>query len=799
MGKFPGRLVQVALNRPVWNTYTYRLPLSLDTGKTDGCRVVVPFGRDRLIGYILDNDVPADGIPGEIREVLGRLDRSPMLPAEVMELVRWCWSYYQAPPGMMMAAAHPPGISGRAVRRVTMLVKPETGHPLDGLIEPGRAMEVTALTEGLESGLDIESILGDLQARGEVEITWAPRSGPSRLTEIAVEPTDRKYLTAFAHSIRKRAPKQAEILFHLATMEGPVSRSAVLRAAGASLSSMTPLVRSGQVREFRRAKLRDPLADLDLSETDLPPDLSAAQTEAVKCILADPRGVHLLHGVTGSGKTEVYLSVISDVIRRGGSALVMVPEISLTPLTVSRFGRRFPGQVTVLHSGMSPGERLDSWTMARSGKRRIVIGPRSAVFAPLPGLGVIVVDEEHDGSYKQNELPRYNGRDVAVVRGSRECIPVILGSASPSMESYGNAVSGRYTLIELPDRIDDVPMPRTTLVKAGDMKHPLLSDQLLAGIGKRTAKGEQCIVLINRRGFSPAQACRNCGLNKLCPDCGISLTYHRSGQALRCHYCSYWEPAMVRCPRCGFDEFSHLGPGIQKVQEALEELLPMTRVIRMDSDTTRGRRSHWEILGRFARGEGDVLLGTQMVAKGHDFANVTLVGIIAADMGLCFPDFRAAERTFQLILQVAGRAGRGALEGEVIVQTLDPDNRTVRAAAAHDYGTFWDDESTVRKDFGYPPFGYLLRFVWSGLDREAVPLVARICTEELEGPDVTISPVQEAAFPRIGRRWRWSLLARSTSRSVLADLAGEVRNRMENLTPRRGVRLDIDVDPYNLL
>ena len=799
MGSSPGRLVQVALNRPIWCTYTYRLPERLDHGDLDGCRVAVPLGKDRLIGYILENEDPPETPSYEVREILGRLDRSPMLPGEIMRLIRWCWSYYQAPPGMMMAAAHPPGTSGKVIRRITLLTEPAAGHPLEGLLRKDETVEVSSLTEGLESDLDSLKLLDGLVAAGKARFSWTPKSSPSRLTEIAVEPVDRRNLTSLAHSIRKKAPRQAEILFHLAMTDEPLARKAVLRAAGASLSSMASLVKAGRVREIRREKLRDPMADISITGQDIPPKLSEAQYRAMRTILDNPCGTHLLHGVTGSGKTEVYLRVISNVIEKGGSALVLVPEISLTPLTVSRFGRRFPGLVTVLHSGMSPGERMDSWTMARSGERRIVIGPRSAVFAPLPDLGVIVVDEEHDGSYKQNELPRYNGRDVAVVRGSQAGIPVILGSASPSMETYGNALSGRYSLIQLPERIDGVPMPVTSLVKAGDMKHPLLSDQLLAGIGKRTAKGEQCIVLINRRGFSPVQACRNCGLTRECPDCGINLTYHKKGQALRCHYCGYWEPAMVKCPRCGFGVFSHLGPGIQKVQEALGELLPRTRIIRMDSDTTRGRRSHWDILRSFANGEGDVLLGTQMVAKGHDFSNVTLVGIIAADMGLSFPDFRAAERTFQLILQVAGRAGRGSLPGEVIVQTLDPDDKTILAASAHDYETFWKDESAVREVFGYPPFGHLVRFVWSGLDKVAVPSIARMCMMEFDQEDILVSPVQEAAFSRIGRRWRWSALARSGSRAALASFSREVRRRMDGITPRKGVRLEIDVDPNNLL
>ncbi len=408
------------------------------------------------------------------------------------------------------------------------------------------------------------------------------------------------------------------------------------------------------------------------------------------------------------------------------------------------------------------------------------------------------MDEEHDSSYKQNELPRYNSRDVAVVRGTMEGIPVILGSASPSMESYGNAVYGKYHLLELDSRIDGIPMPSTILVDEGSMHHPLLSDKLLKGIGRRTARGEQSIILINRRGFSPTQMCRNCGHREECPNCGVTLTYHRKGQVLRCHYCNHWKAAMIRCPECGFDEFAHMGPGIQKVEEYLRKLLPETRVIRMDADTTRGKDAHWDILSRFGQGEGDVLLGTQMVAKGHDFPGVTLVGVISADMGLAFPDFRAAERTFQLILQVAGRAGRGKIPGEVIIQTHDPNNPVIRAAAYHDFADFWKRESRIRKIFGYPPFGYLVRFVWSGLDKGRVQKAANASVRSIGKGDTCISDVLEAAFPRINRRWRWSAIAKSPSRKTLARISHEVRKQFNSI-PHKGVRLEIDVDPYHLL
>ncbi|MCK4807154.1 MAG: primosomal protein N', partial [Candidatus Aegiribacteria sp.] len=338
----------------------------------------------------------------------------------------------------------------------------------------------------------------------------------------------------------------------------------------------------------------------------------------------------------------------------------------------------------------------------------------------------------------------------------------------------------------------------TVLVDEGSMDHPLLSDELLKGIGRRTTRGEQSIILINRRGFSPTQMCRNCGHREECPNCGVTLTYHRKGQVLRCHYCNHWKAAMIRCPECGFDEFAHMGPGIQKVEDYLRKLLPETRVIRMDADTTRGKDAHWDILSRFAKGEGDVLLGTQMVAKGHDFPGVTLVGIISADMGLAFPDFRAAERTFQLILQVAGRAGRGKIPGEVIIQTHDPDNPVIRAGAYHDFADFWKRESRIRKIFGYPPYGYLVRFVWSGLDKGRVQKAANGSVKDIDEGNTYISDVLEAAFPRINRRWRWSAIAKSPSRKTLARVSREVRKQFDTI-PHKGVRLEIDVDPYHLL
>ncbi len=795
------KLIEVVFNRPLWQSFTYSLTSRLSGGNLIGCRVAVPFGTDRLIGYVWGfTTSDRDNLP-EVKDVLDRLDANPLLPESVLKLVRWVADYYQAPPGMMMAAAHPPGISGKAERVVTLIAWIDPSHPFSTLLPATRSISVKLLRDSMDTDYPLEKELSVLENEGVLRTMWKSVSGPEPVRERIIEAAiDDSKLTRKAETMKRTAPRQAEILLFLATSEGAVTRRQLMKATGASASSLDGLSKKGLVKESYRRRNRESLIRADIEKEKKIPVLSGAQDLALKAVIEslDRNSVFLIHGVTGSGKTEVYLQVIYEVISRGRTALVLVPEISLTPLTVSRFSRRFPGLVTVLHSGMTGGERLDSWNLAKLGERRIVIGPRSAVFAPLPDLGIIVVDEEHDGSYKQNELPRYNSRDVAVVRGAMEGIPVILGSASPSMESYGNAVNRRYRLLELDSRIDGIPMPSTVLVNEGSMNHPLLSDELLKGIGCRTAKGEQSIILINRRGFSPTQMCRNCGHREECPNCGVTLTYHRKGQVLRCHYCNHWKAAMLRCPQCGFDEFAHMGPGIQKVEEHLSKLLPETRVIRMDADTTRGKDAHWDILSRFARGEGDVLLGTQMVAKGHDFPGVTLVGIISADMGLAFPDFRAAERTFQLILQVAGRAGRGKIPGEVIIQTHDPNNPVIRAGAYHDFADFWKTESRIRRIFGYPPYGYLVRFVWSGLDKSRVQKAANASVRGISKGDTSISDVLEAAFPRINRRWRWSAIAKSPSRKTLALISLEVRKQFDNL-PHKGVRLEIDVDPYHLL
>ncbi len=784
------KTVAVAVPRPVWNTYSYTLPESMQGGTLEGCRVVVPLGGSRVAGVIWREDPDISG-SYRLKSVLERLDSRPLLPPSVVSLLRWASDYYMAPPGMTAAAAFPPGMQGRAVR----LVQLEKGSRLYRL-SGGRVVEYRLLRDMAGKDTPVDRILAEEAQSGLASSWWKPENLPPPLKVSMIEPlAEPGALTSAGQSLRSTAPKQAEILACLA-VTGTVPRTELLRAAGAGRSSLERLRELGLLRETVVAVPRDPLLSRLSMDEKPPPELNPHQRMALETI-GGP-GTCLLHGVTGSGKTEVYLNLIKREMDRGRGAIVLVPEISLTPLAVSRFEGRFPGGVAVLHSGLSRGERLDTWNMVQRGERRIVIGPRSAVFAPVGNLGIIVVDEEHDSSYKQGSTPRYNGRDLAVVRGGIEGIPVVLGSASPSAESWKNALERRYTLVTLPDRATGRELPSVTLVNTAGGGHSLLSRELLAAIGKRTSRGEQSIILLNRRGHSPVQMCLACGHVEKCPSCGISMTYHRRGEMLRCHHCGRWKSARMRCPECSGEEYIRQGPGIQKVEEALGELLPRTRVIRMDADTTRGRSAHWKIVDRFSRGEGDVLLGTQMVAKGHDFPEVTLAAVIGAEMGLYLPDFRAQETTFNLLLQVAGRSGRSQKPGEVIIQTLDPENPVIRLACAHDYEAFMEMELNQRKSMGFPPFRRMARLLWSGEDPSGVRRAAEVsCGVPIPEGCRMMGP-SEAAMARIADKYRYSALLTAGSHRLLKEAAGLIREAFEARGGKH-VRMDVDVDPRNLM
>lgn len=793
-------LVQVAVPRPVWQTFTYALPGRLSGAPPEGCRVVVEFGSQKLVGYVWG---VAERPPSEaLKEILDRLDPTPLLPPAVWSLVKWTAGYYAAPPGLAAAAAMPPGLSGRAVRM--MSATGQLPGPLGGLVTPGRSVRVDRAAAGLGQGFPLEETLSRLVRNGLLRVWWQPDAGfapaPVRMLTAGAGPED---LIREAEKIRRRSRPRAELLVLLAGGAGLTRRDAAART-GISAAAVRALVSSGLVLEKPCETPRPVPALPEAScmgatvEPLVPLEDQRAALDAAAEAAARGGGVIMLRGVTGSGKTEVYLQAIARALEAGRRALVLVPEISLTPQLISRFMARFPDSVAVLHSGLPPSDRLAFWGAVRSGARRIAIGARSAVFAPMEGTGVIVVDEEHDTGYKQADNPRYNARDLAVLRGRLEGAVVLLGSASPSMESWENARTGKYRLVELRTRIDGRRLPAPSFVRESPSGRGTVSKELLDRLEETLSRREQAILLVNRRGFAPAQICRVCGRREDCPDCGIPLTYHRRGGVLKCHWCGHWSRAPGRCPVCGSDSFSREGPGVQRVEEEVGRAFPAARILRMDSDSAATATASRELLQRFATGEGQVLVGTQMVAKGHDFPGVTLVGILAADMSLSLPDFRARERTFSLVLQAAGRAGRGSREGLVVVQASNPEDPVLVAAARGDFSSFADGELDSRRKLGFPPFASAVRFLWTGTDRERVARAASGSMPRLPPQGVRVLGPVPAAVPRIGGRWRWNALALSPSRRELHALAGEVLEWASAACPP-GVRIDLDVDPADLL
>jgi primosomal protein N' (replication factor Y) len=599
-----------------------------------------------------------------------------------------------------------------------------------------------------------------------------------------------------------------------------------------SAATIRSLSRRGLVELEQREELRDPYG----GEVEPPPQLTmtARQRAAVDSVTAalDERAFRafLLHGVTGSGKTQVYIESLRRALEHGRTAIVLVPEIALTPQTVRRFRSHFSGLVAVMHSQLSVGERYDAWRRARDGKAKIVIGPRSAVFAPLENLGLIVVDEEHDGSYKQYDAtPRYQGRDTAIMRAKANDAVVLLGSATPSVESYANALTGKYRLLELPDRIDGARLPEVRLVdmvverkrryeetkkKVKETGGPFpkrfgpmsISGTLQQEIALRLERKEGIILLQNRRGFAHVLECMECGYTERCRNCDVTMTYHLKSHELRCHYCGARRPSVQSCPSCLKGELKQLSFGTQQVHEELQSLFPNARILRMDRDTTRRKGSHESLLRRFGSGEADILLGTQMVAKGLDFPRVTLVGVISAETQLLLPDFRSAETTFQLLTQVAGRAGRSTLRGEVLIQTVQPQHYSLRHAALHDYRSFFDEEVRFRTELRYPPVTRLVLVEVTGSDESAVEKGAEEAAQTLrrstyEGIEV-LGPA-EPAIPRLRNMLRRHILIKGDKR---LDPSGErVRALLTPLVEaeggwkRKSVRVTVDVDPYGML
>ena len=634
------------------------------------------------------------------------------------------------------------------------------------------------------------------------EVGWKKQLFVQPLAKIDSDKTD---------NLRKRAPRQAELLEAIAKLEKPMPAAQLLRKTSFDNQTLRALAKRGLIELREEAVERDPHADEQfIATTNL--ELNAEQALAVSKItdaLAAPETAKpiLLHGVTGSGKTEIYLQAIRTALERGKSAIVLVPEISLTPQTVERFKSRFSELhevVAVLHSHLSEGERHDEWHKIHSGRARIVIGARSAVFAPLKQLGLIIVDEEHETTYKQEEAPRYHARDVAVVRAKIEKCAVVLGSATPSLESYHNATTGKYELLNLTQRVDDQRMPLMRIVDLRQERRkekiaPILSEKLSQAIADRLEKREQTILFLNRRGFSTSLLCSNCGEARNCPNCSVALTFHRHMARLSCHLCGHTAAVPKKCPECGKDALIYAGFGTEKVESTVSHLFPKANVRRMDADSMTRKEAYRETLRNFRTGKIDILVGTQMIAKGLHFPNVTLVGIINADLALHLPDFRAGERTFQLLTQVAGRAGRGETPGEVFVQTYTPFSPSIQFARHHDFAGYFDQELEFRERCDFPPFKHAIlitvRSAHEGRAKLSAETLVRRLKESL-GSEFILGDATPAPLEKLQGQFRFHILLRGEAITRLSRL---VRETLDKLPLPEDVVATVDVDPYQLL
>jgi primosomal protein N' (replication factor Y) len=807
-------LAEVQFADPPTGGYTYRVPAAL-ADLEPVIRVRVPFGHRYRVGILVRIFRGED--QSGYRDVIAAVDAHPLIPAEVLALTAWMAEYYLCSWGEALAAAVPRGVKPRLSVRyrlstiaiAELWLDEESGEtaelwralkakPLTTLQVKRRFPNGVKLLEQFRKRVWLETVEVEPR-RSLVNWTWSWRWSNSVSYDDA---TSR--LPVSARRLR-------ESVAVLETVKGRITQPELSRAHPGMTSAMRALAKRGWVTAERVARDDSTELQVGLAETAAgEPELSDKQRAVVNAISSalQAKTYHpfLLHGVTGSGKSLIYLEAIQAALDAGRSAIVLVPEISLTPQLTGRIQRRFGEVAAVTHSRLSEQERRFVWQMARAGQVRVVIGPRSAVMTPLPDLGLIIVDEEHDDSYKQADpAPRYHGRDVALYRATQVGAVVLLGSATPDVTSYHHALTGKYELLKLTERHGGISLPEVQVVKWGTGgERSVFGARLVKHMTERLGQGEQVILLANRRGFATIIRCPDCGDVARCPNCDITLRYHRIGRKLECHYCGYVSAAVDACPKCHGQRLRYGGVGTQRVQRELEIRFPEKRIARMDLDTTRARGAHQDILARFAAREYDVLLGTQMVAKGHDFPGVTLVGILTADLEWSLPDFRTVERAFRLLLQAAGRAGRSGA-GEVIIQALDPSHPVLRWVEKQDYRQLYEAELKFRSPLGYPPFGRLIAIELRGQAQAAVQEAARAIKEKLTAGFTVATLLGPVAPPveRLEGDYRQRMLVKLPARltkSVKEDktfLSCEV-HQMEKQLKKHAIRLVVDVDPVDV-
>lgn len=755
------------INRP----FDYLIPTHLQQVISQGSRVVVPFGPRKVQGYVLqlkDKQATTEAATHKLKEIEHILDEFPPLTQELIELGKWMSLEY-----------------------VCFLIT-----ALQALLPAVLKSKTKKIVHERKDGeLETKYQVNDKVTKKSIAMV-SPIGSAEELADEKLQ-------------LSNRAKKQKEIIEYFQNDPQPIPLVELLEMCATTRSTVKQLEQSGILKIEQQEVGRDPYQDRKFVQTEALPLTKEQQNafeEIRSCVVQGEYKTFLLHGVTGSGKTEIYLQTIAYAMSKGKEAIVLVPEISLTPQMVERFKGRFGEQVAVIHSRLSAGERYDEWRKIRQGKVKVAIGARSALFSPFQNLGIIIVDEEHESSYKQEENPKYHARDVAIFRGQYHQAPVILGSATPTLESYARAQKGVYQLINLEERVQGRPLPKVEIVDMRSELHEgnrsMFSRVLFDKITNCLEREEQMVLFLNRRGFSTFVMCRDCGFVQQCPHCDISLTYHKVTQSHRCHYCGYSEKQVQQCPECESEHIRFFGTGTQKVEEELHKHFPGIRVVRMDVDTTQKKGSHERLLQNFRDQRADVLLGTQMIAKGLDFEKVTLVGVIAADSLLHLPDFRAAEKTFQLLTQVSGRAGRHQLLGEVVVQTYTPEHYSVIAAAEHNYLSFYQQEMNHRHQRGYPPYYYITLITFT---HEDIPVLVRACEQSVQWlkkqisvNSIVLGPVA-SPIPKIKDRYRYQCMIKYRDEPNLGTILTQLLERNKRSIDKHHLLIQIDKNPQMLM
>ena len=810
------RYCEVALPVPLRSVFTYAVPEALDGEELVGRRVLVPFRNRPMVGVVLAVTTQAPDVK-RVRQIVEVLDSVPALPAKLIDLGHWISRYYLAPVGEAFRAMLPPEIELRHDREYWLTaagrayLEDLSGNSEKTDVERAELEFLRHFHDADSSEQAIPSARVRRLKGGEAAAEKLARLGYLSAREMARRRKTRLQKIVAWNAATDGAPEtpaEEKIREVLTATRGPMPWNLLIEQAGVSRSVLQRLEKNGWLQTWEEPIV----AEEDPWDTDFTPpanvlnaEQKAALEEIWRWLVAGKFEAALLHGVTGSGKTEVYLGAIEAALSRGKTAMVLVPEIALT-LWVGRLVRaRFGEKVAVLHSGLPDTERAREWWRVRHGEAKIVVGTRSAVFAPLENLGLIIVDEEQETSYKQEETPRYHGRDTAVYRARLEGAVALLGSATPSLETYHNARAGKYHLLELTSRVANRPLADVRVVdlreefKRAHQAGPV-SESLRTAIALRLEEKTQAMVLINRRGYSWSSLCRSCGAFVQCVNCSIALTYHKNRQRLECHYCGYSIKPSKQCTKCKAEYMYFVGDGAERVEEYLRETFAKARIARLDRDTVRTKKEFQKVLGSFACGEVDVLVGTQMVAKGHDFQRVTLVGVVAADLALGRPDFRAAEKTFQLLTQVAGRAGRGELSGEVLVETHYPEHYAIQHAAKQDYLSFFEKEAHFRRMLHYPPFTALASILVRDRKIENAIRWSRALGEyfaPFEKSGVKVLGPAAAPLARLKKEYRFQFLLKSPQRAALSRaLSGALDFCDSSEIPETAVI--VDVDPASL-